>query len=73
MEIKKNLHLSHESLLMQLCDLIMGAISSDLNEKTTVPAKRHIIEKIKQHTNQGFDKTTYENNPKIDIFCIELR
>jgi len=64
---------SHESLLMQLCDLIMGAISSDLNEKTTVPAKRHIIEKIKQHTNQGFDKTTYENNPKIDIFCIELR
>lgn len=63
---------SEESLLMQLTDLLMGAISYNLNDtekKNT--AKVQIIEKIKNHSKIDLSKTNYSD--KMNLFFIELR
>lgn len=63
---------SHESLLLQLTDLIMGAISYHHNdEKKLNPAKVKLIEKIKMHAGTGLDRTNYSD--KLNLFFIELR
>ena len=63
---------SHESLLLQLADLIMGAISyyhNDIDKAN--PAKVKLIEKIKQHSGTELDRTNYSD--KLNLFFIELR
>jgi hypothetical protein len=63
---------SHESLLLQLTDLIMGAISYYHNDTAKAnPAKLKLIEKIKHHSGIELDKTNYSN--KLNLFFIELR
>jgi len=63
---------SHESLLMQISDFMMGAISYLHNdEKKLNAAKVQIIEKIKSHCNDELMKTNYSN--KMNLFFIELR
>lgn len=63
---------SHESILMQLTDFMMGAISYLHNdEKKINPAKVQIIEKITHHSNDCLLKTNYSN--KLNLFFIELR
>lgn len=67
----QNIH-SHESLLMQLTDFLMGAISYLHNDKEKLnPAKVQVIEKIKQHSNDGLLQTNYSS--KLNLFFIELR
>ena len=64
---------SHESLLMQLADFLMGAISYNINvaEHKNI-AKKQIIEKIKRHTKmQDLGKTNYDD--KLNLFFIELK
>lgn len=63
---------SHESILMQLADFIMGAISYHHNneEKKNV-AKTKIISKIMQHSGDNLMKTNYSN--KLNLFFIELQ
>lgn len=63
---------SHESILMQLTDFIMGAISYQHNnlDKKNI-AKKRIIEKIKHHSNENLLKTNYSN--KLNLFFIELK
>lgn len=65
---------SHESLLMQLADLITGAITYLLNDKNQkVTAKKQIIDKIKQHSGQNLiDSSSYQDT-KLNLFFIELR
>jgi hypothetical protein len=63
---------SHESLLMQLTDFIMGAISYHHNDSLKRNyAKVQIINKIKQHTGDTLCKTNY--SPKFNLFFIELK
>lgn len=63
---------SHESLLMQLADFLMGAISYLHNdEKKLNMAKVQIIEKIKHHTKDPLSCTNYSK--KLNLFFIELR
>jgi len=63
---------SHESLLMQIADFMMGAISYLHNdEKKLNAAKVQIIEKIKSHCNDELMRTNYSN--KMNLFFIELR
>lgn len=63
---------SHESLLLQLTDLIMGAISYYHNDAAKAnPAKLKLIEKIKHHSGTELDKTNYSD--KLNLFFIELR
>ena len=63
---------SHESIMMQLSDFMMGAISYlHNNEEKKNSAKRQIIDKIQQHCNENLQQTNYSN--KFNLFFIELQ
>ena len=64
---------SDESLLMQLADFLMGAISYNVNDEAKAnPAKVQIIEKICKHAQlPDLGKTNYSN--KLNLFFIELK
>ena len=63
---------SNESLILQITDFIMGAISYYHNnaEQANV-AKTQIIKKIMQHSGDNLQQTNYSN--KLNIFFIELQ
>lgn len=63
---------SHESLLMQLTDFLMGAIAYKRNnpEKQNL-AKVKIIEKIERNCQFELTNTNYDD--KLNLFFIELR
>ncbi|ALM49341.1 RlfA protein [Flavobacterium psychrophilum] len=63
---------SHESILIQIADFMMGAISylhNDENKQNS--AKMQIIDKIRSHCNDQLMQTNYSN--KMNLFFIELR
>jgi hypothetical protein len=64
---------SHESLLMQMADLIMGAISYNVNDKEHKNvAKMLIIERIMKHLHtQNLGETNYSE--KLNLFFINLK
>jgi hypothetical protein len=63
---------SHESIMMQLSDFMMGAISYlHNNEEKKNSAKKQIIDKIQQHCNENLQQTNYSN--KFNLFFIELQ
>lgn len=63
---------SHESIIMQIADFLMGAISYLHNdEHQQNKAKVQIIKKIQQHCNEDLSKTNYSK--KMNLFFIELR
>lgn len=63
---------SHESIIMQITDFMMGAISYlHNNEEKLNLAKVQIIDKIKHHCKDQLDKTNYSE--KLNLFFIELR
>lgn len=63
---------SHESLLMQLTDFMMGAISyQHNNEAKENQAKAHIIKKIQHHAGDNLMRTNYSE--KLNLFFIELQ
>ena len=63
---------SHESIIMQMADFLMGAISYlHNNEHQQNKAKVQIIKKIQQHCNEDLSKTNYSK--KMNLFFIELR
>lgn len=63
---------SHESIIMQITDFMMGAISYLHNNEAKMNlAKVQIIDKIKHHCKDQLDKTNYSN--KLNLFFIELR
>lgn len=67
----QNIH-SKESILMQLADFLMGAISYLNNDPFHRNiAKMQIIEKIKNHSTSTLTSTTYSH--KLNLFFIELR
>ena len=64
---------SHESHLMQLTDLIMGAINYKLRNETKVTAKTKLIEKIESHSKILINKPTPKNEDKLNLFFINLK
>ena len=64
---------SHESELMQLTDVIMGAISYLLRKKNTVIAKNRIIEKIQTHCKLPLTQSTSKESQKFNLFFIDLK
>lgn len=69
----QNIH-SKESIMMQLTDFLMGAVSYELNnDEKKVLAKRQIIEKIKQQSKQNLSESSNYTEKKINLFFIELR
>jgi Protein of unknown function (DUF3800) len=64
---------SHESLLMQLSDLMMGALSYNLNGEGKVIAKNNLIKKIREHTDQPLIRSTPYGHGKFNLFFIDLK
>ncbi|NRT12475.1 DUF3800 domain-containing protein [Flavobacterium sp. 14A] len=64
---------SYESFLMQLCDLIMGAINYHLRSLNKVTAKNRLIEKIQSHTKISLRESTPKSNDKFNLFYIDLK
>ena len=63
---------SHESIIMQITDFMMGAISYLHNNDAKLNlAKVQIIDKMKHHCKDQLDKTNYSD--KLNLFFIELR
>ena len=68
---------SHESVFIQLSDVLMGAINYNLRiEKGDVQgkviAKRKLIDKIKKHSNISLSTTTPLSRKKFNLFFISL-
>ena len=63
---------SHESLLLQLADFILGAVAYNVNnlEKAN-GTKRMIVDRIKKHCNIDLDENSYNKN--LNLYFIELR
>ncbi len=64
---------SHESYLLQLSDLIMGAVNYRLRELNTVTAKNNLIHKIETHTKIELTRSTPLNADKFNLFFIDLK
>jgi hypothetical protein len=64
---------SYESELMQLNDVIMGAISYYLRNENKVIAKNKIIEKIQSHSKLPLTQSTPRSNEKFNLFFIDLK
>lgn len=63
---------SKESLLLQLADLLIGAISYNKNDtEKKSDAKRILLDRIKKHCNVDLGETNY--NEKLNLFFIDLR
>ena len=63
---------SHESMLIQLADFMMGAISyQHNNEAKENQAKVQVIRKIQNHSGENLMSTNYSN--KLNLFFIELQ
>jgi hypothetical protein len=63
---------SHESILMQLTDFLLGAISYYKNNKEKKnQAKTQLIERIIKKSGLNLDKTNYSE--KLNLFFIELQ
>lgn len=64
---------SYEVNLMQLTDLIMGAINYRLRDLNKVIAKNNIIRKIEAECNGSLDKSTPLDEHKFNRFFIDLK
>jgi len=64
---------SYESELMQLTDVLMGAISYHLRKDSKVIAKNRIIEKIQAHCKLPLTQSTPRVADKFNLFFIELK
>jgi hypothetical protein len=64
---------SHESVIMQLTDVLMGALNYHLRQNLVVEAKIKILDKIKQHVKRPLDLSTPRSAGKFNLFFIELK
>lgn len=64
---------SHESELMQLTDVLMGAIGYYLRGEKKVIAKNRIIEKIQGHSKLPLTHSTPKDSSKFNLFFIDLK
>lgn len=64
---------SHESELMQLADIITGALSYHLRGLNKMIAKNKIIEKIQSHSKLPLNSSTTKDSQKFNLFFIDLK
>ncbi len=64
---------SYESELMQLTDVIMGAIAYHLRNEKKVIAKNKIIERIQSHCPLPITQSTARTAEKFNLFYIDLK
>lgn len=64
---------SYESELMQLTDVLMGAINYKLRGLNKVTAKNNIIEKIERICGKSLTEKTNKAENKFNLFFIDLK
>ncbi|MFM2230350.1 MAG: hypothetical protein RL607_1608 [Bacteroidota bacterium] len=64
---------SYESELMQIADVLMGALSYHLRGLNQVIAKNKLIEKISKHSNVPLNSTSPLFQEKFNLFFIDLK
>ncbi len=64
---------SYESYMMQLADLIMGAINYHLRGMEKVSAKKDLIKTIESHTHINLTESTPKIAEKFNLFFIDLK
>lgn len=64
---------SHESYLLQLADLIMGAINYQLRGLNKVTSKTNLINKIESHSKIEINQSTPKSAEKFNLFFIDLK
>lgn len=65
---------SHESIILQISDLITGALAYHLNNKDKkVKAKVDLINLIRKHAPNGLEANSNYNDTKLNLFFIELQ
>ena len=64
---------SYESYLMQICDLIMGAINYHIRGLDKVMAKNKLIERIESHSKISLQGSTPKSADKFNLFYINLK
>lgn len=64
---------SHESSLMQIADLLMGAINYKLRGLNKVTAKNKIVEKIEAYCKKPINRATSKSEQKFNLFYIDLK
>ncbi len=64
---------SYESYMMQMADLIMGAINYHLRGMEKVSAKTDLIKIIESHTRIKLTQTTPKGAEKFNLFFIDLK
>lgn len=64
---------SHESELMQLTDVLMGAINYKLRGLNRVTAKNNIIAKIENFCGKPLTEKTSKSENKFNLFFIDLK
>lgn len=63
---------SYESELMQLTDVLMGAVNYKIRGLDKVTAKNDIIAKIEEHTQHDLLLSTSRDKDKFNLFFIDL-
>lgn len=64
---------SYESYLMQMADVMMGAINYNIRGLNKVTAKNRIIEKMSSNAKIDLKKSTPKDEEKFNLFYIDLR
>jgi len=64
---------SHESELMQLADILIGAVSYANRALTTGAAKLALIRRIQQRTHLTLTRSTWLRAPKFNLLCWKAR
>lgn len=64
---------SHESGLMQLADLLLGAVNYRLRGALKSPAKVALVEQIEGRLGQRLDQSTPKHHEKFNLFFINLK
>lgn len=69
---------SHESLFIQITDVLMGALNYNIRiERGALEgksiSKRKIIDLIKTQSNLSLSKSTYKSEKKFNLFFIDLK
>lgn len=58
---------SHESILIQICDILMGAVSYNSRELNSSDAKIHIMELIKSKSGYNWKRNTLYREDKFNM------
>lgn len=64
---------SHESELMQLADLLIGAVTYANRGLQSSPAKLALIDRLRQRTGFSLTRTTWLREPKLNLLCWNSR